>query len=99
MSAIEKDRVLPNSWAARAALFAFVVCLAVIAAWAYRLGGRALADTQAAEANAVAGENRAFCTGLGFADKSNEFARCTKGLSDIRQKQKERWEADAVDLL
>ena len=77
----------------------YLVCLALVGAWAYQLGQRLLAEHLAAEAGIVASENRVFCNSFGLAETSNEFARCATGLDNIRQKQRERLETATIGLL
>ena len=50
-----------------------------------------------AQRELVAQEDRAFCEGLGL--DSKRFATCIDGLSEIRQRQRERSDAEAAGLL
>ena len=50
-----------------------------------------------AQRERVAQEDRTFCEGLGL--DSQRLATCIDGLSEIRQRQRERWDAEAAGLL
>lgn len=68
----------------------------VVASYA---GREHLRQDQAAEAYSIEIENKSFCGGLGFAAKSESFARCVNGLTDVRQRARERLEEQNAGLL
>jgi hypothetical protein len=73
-----------------------VLCLAVVAALlasAFFVGRNAQIAADAAERDEIAQEDRRFCTALGFEEQDGKYFRCAGGLSEIRRKQKERWDA------
>jgi hypothetical protein len=72
-----------------------VVLLGVV----YAFGLAARAASERTEAALIEQENRAFCTGLGLTDKSEQYTRCTSGLTAIRQRQRGRFDAESAGIL
>jgi len=78
---------------------AIVLVGAVVLAAAFVAGREHSRGAAAAETLAVETENRSFCGGLGFRPESEQFARCVNGLTDIRQRARERLEEQTASLL
>ncbi len=75
------------------------VCLVVLFGTVYQYGLAARAAAERSEVALLEQENHDFCTGLGLADKSDAYARCTSGLTPIRQRQRERFDAESAGIL
>jgi hypothetical protein len=67
------------------------------AVYSYGLAMRSVSERS--QASVIEGERRAFCVGLGLADKSEPYARCITGLTAIQQRQRERFEAESAGIL
>ena len=72
------------------------VCLAILLGAVYTYGVAARATYERAEAARIEQENRAFCAGLGLAENSEPYTRCTGGLTAIRQRQREHFDAESA---
>jgi hypothetical protein len=79
------------------AILALALVVLLGATYTYGLHARAAAER--AEIALVAQENQAFCSSLGISDTSALFTRCTDGLSAMRQRQRERFNAEAAGIL
>jgi hypothetical protein len=75
------------------------VCFVVFFGAMYVYGSAARKASEQAEAALVDQEDRAFCAGLGLADKSEPYTRCKSGLTEIRQRQRARFDAESVGIL
>ena len=75
------------------------VCLVVLFGTVYQYGLAARVAAERSEVALVQQENHDFCTGLGLADKSDAYARCTGGLTAIRLRQRERFDAESAGIL
>lgn len=65
----------------------------------YVYGSAARVASERAETALVEQENQTFCAGLGLSEKSEQYTRCMSGLTTIRQRQRERFDADAAGIL
>jgi hypothetical protein len=74
-------------------------CLVVLFGAAYSYGLAARAASEQSEAARIWQENRAFCASLGLTDKTEPYTRCTSGLTGIRQRERERFEAESAGIL
>lgn len=81
----------------RVGLLAVALVAVLGAAYSYGLQARAAAER--AELALVTQENQSFCTGLGLAAATEVYARCESGLTAIRQRLRERHDAEAAGLL
>ena len=79
------------------AIIALALVILLGATYTYGLQARAAAES--AEAALVAQENHTFCTSLGFTTAVEAYTRCTNGLAAIRQRQRERFDAEAAGIL
>jgi hypothetical protein len=73
--------------------------LAALFTAAFSYGREARIKADQAEAALIAQEDQTFCTGFGFAAGSETYARCAKGLTEIRRWQKQRLELEAAGLI
>ena len=88
------DHVVVNSFPLSGIAPVFALgAVAALLAWAFVVGRTAQAAVDAAERAEIAQEDRALCTGLGFAEQDHSYSRCTGGLAEVRRKQKERDDA------
>jgi hypothetical protein len=71
----------------------------VLFAVAYVYGRDARLSAERAEAILIERENGALCAGLGLAPRTEVYAQCISGLTDIRRRQDERRNEDAMGLL
>lgn len=72
---------------------------AIALAGAFMAGRAHLREAQTAETLAIETESKAFCGDLGFRSDSELHVRCIKGLTDIRQRARERLEEQSASLL
>jgi hypothetical protein len=77
----------------RLAAVVFLSASVVLIASASIVGRNAQAVTEAAERDAIAGEDERVCAELGFGKQHEGYLRCASGLAEIRRKQKERWDS------
>jgi len=77
----------------------FVASIVVLFAVAYVYGRDARLSAERAEAIIVERENGALCSSLGLAPQTEAYTRCISGLTDIRRRQDERRNEDAMGIL
>ena len=82
-----------------AELIVIALLVTLVFAAAYMVGSNRLRETTAAQAKAVEIENKSFCGDLGLTPESKLFARCVRGLTEIRQRARERFEEETASLL
>ena len=71
----------------------------VVLVVAFTAGRAQSRQAQAAEILAIESENKAFCGDLGFRSPSELYIRCINGLTDIRQRARERLAEQSDSLL
>ena len=76
-----------------------VLCVLVLFATVYEYGRAIRAASQLSDSRVIQQEDHGFCLGLGLADKSEAYAQCTSGLTAIRQRQRERFDAESAGIL
>ena len=86
------------AWIAPATFALFGAGVVVLFAVACVYGRDARRSAERAEAIIVEGENVALCAGLGLAPQTEVYARCINGLTDIRRRQDERRNEDAMGM-
>jgi hypothetical protein len=80
-------------------IVALCLALVLVLAATFKYGRDAHARLEQAEAATSEEETRAFCRDLGFAPESQSYAHCRNGLQEMKQRLRERWEADAAGML
>ncbi len=87
------------TWSVRAIFGFLVLGVVVLLSYAYTYGSAARASANRAEALMIQSENETFCTGLGLAPKTESYARCVAGLTEIRRRQQQRFNDDTMGIL
>jgi hypothetical protein len=83
-----------------ATISALVAAAGVVVLVGAFMAGRAQSrEAQTAETLAIEAESKAFCGDLGFRSGSELYIRCINGLTDIRQRARERLEELSASLL
>jgi hypothetical protein len=91
-------RFLPGAAVSTGAWTLLGLISAVALFLAFMTGRDREQEIVAAEELAIASENRSFCTDLGLSE-SEVSTRCVKGLTDIRERARERLEEQSASLL
>jgi len=87
------------AWIAPTMFALFGAGTVVLFAVAYVYGRDARLNAERAEASIVERESGALCASLGLAAQTEAYARCISGLTDIRRRQDERRNEDAMGML
>ena len=86
------------AWIAPTLFALFGAGTVVLFAIAYVYGRDVRLSAERAEAIIVERENGALCTSLGLVPQSEAYTRCISGLTDIRRRQDERRNEDAMGM-
>ena len=87
------------TWIAHTMFALFGAGIVILFAVAYIYGREARLSADRAEAVIVERENSALCADLGLAPQTEAHRRCISGLTDIRRRQDERRNEDAMGML
>jgi hypothetical protein len=84
-----------GTWLAVGAFAAF----AILCVTAFQHGRSVAAEAARLEAVTAETESQKFCDELGLKTGTDLYARCTRGLDDVRHRQWERWQRQAADSI